>query len=128
MAKEALAGAKKLSPALLGSLTIPIPLYFSGRATKKLYVWGCRRFWCNECSRLTFNKIAKFKAEFLIALGDLSYNESLVQNWSAKKQRILAPQFPFELFGGIHDEGSILEFAKALPDLLREKNERGYGV
>jgi hypothetical protein len=71
----------------------------------------------------TLSSVASGDAEFLLALGDLSYDDASPSEWCSYVKSHLGSSFPVELLVGNHEDddrvdGYILDFASCLPDRM----------
>lgn len=80
--------------------------------------WGA-----TSATSATLSDIAAGDAEFLLALGDLSYDDATAPEWCDLLTNHLGAQFPVELLVGNHEDddrvdGFIGDYAACLPDRM----------
>ena len=80
-------------------------------------------FGATSATDATFGSMGESGAEFLLALGDLSYDDATAEEWCGYVKGFLGDVFPVELVVGNHEDddrvdGFIGDFAACLPDRM----------
>lgn len=80
-------------------------------------------FGAKSSTSATLDAVAGSDAEFLLALGDLSYSDTTAQGWCDFVKAHLGADFPVELLVGNHEDddrvdGYIGDYAACLPDRM----------